>query len=74
VVIAREGQAVVREEMRYGPSGAPAALHLEVRARPGDFDIEATLVDRSRNAQRTRRHVRLREGEPAVVRVEWQHF
>jgi hypothetical protein len=74
VVIARDGQAVVREEMRYGPGGAPAALHLEVRARPGDFDIEATLVDRSRNAQRTRRHVRLREGEAAVVRVEWQQL
>jgi hypothetical protein len=72
VVIAQDGQPVVRKEMRYGPSGAPAALHLEVRARPGDFDLEITLVDRFLHAQRTRRHVRLREGETPVVRVEWQ--
>jgi hypothetical protein len=72
VVIAQDGQPVVRKEMRYGPSGAPGALHLEVRARPGDFDIEITLIDRFRRAQRTRRHVRLREGETPVVRVEWQ--
>ncbi|HXN84370.1 MAG TPA: hypothetical protein VN883_17950 [Myxococcales bacterium] len=74
VVIAQDGQAVVRKEMRYGPSGAPGALHLEVRARPGDFDVEITLVDRAHRAQRTRRRVRLREGETAVVRVEWQEI
>jgi hypothetical protein len=72
VVIAQDGQPVVRKEMRYGAAGAPAALHLEVRARPGDFDVEITLVDRFRHAQRTRRQVRLREGETPVVRVEWQ--
>jgi hypothetical protein len=72
VVIAQDGQPVVRKEMRYAAAGAPAALHLEVRARPGDFDVEITLVDRFRHAQRTRRQVRLREGETPVVRVEWQ--
>lgn len=67
VVVTRGGQAVSRRDEHYGSQGAPATLQLPLRARPGEFEVETTLVDTARNARRTRTTLRIHEGTPAVV-------
>lgn len=72
VVVMRGGEAVSRQRSTWGAAGAPATLHLDLRGRPGAFDVETTLVDEARHAQRVRAHVVLREGEPGTVRPAWR--
>lgn len=74
VVVSRDGEAVARQRTAWGSGGAPATLHLDLRARPGPFDVETTLVDQARHAQRVRAHVVLREGEVGAVRPAWQEL
>lgn len=74
VVVARDGEAVARQQTTWGAAGAPATLHLDLRARPGAFDVETTLVDQAHHAQRVRAHVVLREGESGTVRPAWQEL
>ena len=70
VVVTRGGQAISRSDERYGPQGAPATLQLLLRARPGAFEVETTLVDAAHRARRTRTLVQLREGTTAVVQAD----
>jgi hypothetical protein len=69
VVVRRDGRALGRTDETYGRRGAPATVHVTVRAAPGAAEVEATLVTLA-GARRTRARVQLDESAPAVVRAE----
>jgi hypothetical protein len=69
VVVTRDGHALLRLDQKYGTSGAPAAIHSLVRARPGPAEVDAMLVDVQGNARRTRVFVELAKDAPAVVKL-----
>jgi hypothetical protein len=70
VTVLREGHAIVRFEQRYGPTGAPATLHVTARARPGPAEVDVMLVDAQGKARRTRATVELRKDAPAAVKPQ----
>ena len=69
VTVTRDGRALLRLDQKYGPSGAPVAVHSIVRARPGPAEVDAMLVDVQGNARRTRVPVDLTKDVPAVVKL-----
>jgi hypothetical protein len=69
VVVLRHGQALLRSDRRYGKEGAPQRVRVEVRARPGPAEVEATLVYAGRPAQRWQRTLELREGQAATLQA-----
>jgi hypothetical protein len=69
VTVLRDGRPLLRFDQRYGAGGAPATLHLTVRARPGPVEVDVMLIDARGNARRTRATVELRKAESAVVRA-----
>jgi len=69
VTVSREGHPLVRLDQRYGSAGAPATLHLVVRASPGPAEADVMLVDARGTARRTRATVELPKDGNAVVRV-----
>ena len=69
VTVLRDGRALLRFDQKYGSGGAPAALHLTVRARPGPVEVDVMLVDARGNARRTRASVELRTNQVAVIKV-----
>jgi len=69
VIVTREGRLLTRVDRRFGAQGAPEQLALEVRARPGPAQVEATLVYAGTPAVRANFAVELREGESVVVTV-----
>jgi hypothetical protein len=69
VTVLRDGHPLVRFDQKYGTAGAPATLHLTVRASPGPVEVDLMMIDAQGNARRTRVSIDLRAGRPAVVRV-----
>jgi len=69
VTISRDGRPLLRFDQKYGAAGAPATLHLTVRAQPGPVQVDAMLIDARGNARRTRATVELRGAETALVRA-----
>jgi len=69
VTVLREGRALLRFDQKYGGSGAPATLHLTVRARPGPVDVDLMLIDARGNARRMRASAELRKDQVAVIKV-----
>ena len=70
VTALRDGHPIVRFEQRYGPTGAPATLHVTARALPGPAEVDVMLVDAQGKARRTRTTVELRKDAPAVVKLQ----
>ena len=71
LLVRREGRGLLRIDTRYGPRGAPGLVKVEVQARPGAAEVEATLLyGKGREARRTRAQVRLAEDAPARVHAE----
>ena len=69
VTVLRDGRPLLRLDQKYGAAGAPATLHLAVRARPGPVEVDVMLIDARGNARRARASTDLRAGASAVVRV-----
>lgn len=69
ITISRDGRPLLRFDQKYGSAGAPATLHLTVRARPGPVEVDVMLIDARGNARRTRATVELRTAGSAVVRA-----
>ncbi len=69
VTVAREGRPLARIEQGHGREGAPATIHVVVRARPGPVEVDAMVVDAQGRARRTQASVELRAEAPAVVHV-----
>jgi hypothetical protein len=69
VTVLRDGRPLLRFDQKYGGAGAPATLHLTVRARPGPVEVDVMSVDARGNAHRTRASVELRRDRGAVVKV-----
>jgi hypothetical protein len=69
VTVTRDGRALLRLDQKYGTSGAPAAIHSVIRARPGRAEVDAMLIDVQGNARRTRTSVDLTKEAPAVVKL-----
>ena len=69
VTVSRSGRALARVDRRYGASGAPQRVAIEVRAPPGLADVEATLLYRGAPAQRSAAQLDLREDEPVSLRI-----
>jgi len=69
LTVSRDGRLLVRLEQRYGPAGAPATLHIVVRAPPGPVEVDAMVIDARGNARRTRATVELRKDKSAVIRA-----
>jgi len=67
VTVARDGHPLMRFDQKYGPAGAPATLHLTVRAQPGPVEVDVMLIDTGGTARRTRVTVELRKDGNAVV-------
>ena len=53
VVVSREEHSLARVDERYGASGAPSTLRVQVRARPGAANVEVTLIAPGGAARRT---------------------
>jgi len=70
VVVRRADHALARHQVRYGPAGAPGVVSLELRAAPGEAEVEATLIYSGRPARRIVAKVPLEEGAPARVEVK----
>jgi hypothetical protein len=70
VIVTRDGRLLTRIDRRFGAQGAPEKLPLEVRARPGPAQVEATLVYAGAPAMRANFAVELREEGSAVVTVK----
>ena len=69
VTISRDGRPLLRLDQKYGRAGAPASLHLTVRARPGPAEVDVTLIDARGNARRTRARLELRDDAAAAVKA-----
>lgn len=69
LTVSRDGRPLLRLDQKYGPGGAPAVLHLTVRARPGPAEVDVTLIDARGNARRIRATVELRNEAAAAVRA-----
>ena len=69
VTISRDGHPLLRLDQKYGRAGAPAILHLTVRARPGPAEVDVTLIDARGNARRTRARLELRDDAAAAVKA-----
>jgi hypothetical protein len=67
VTVSRDGHPLMRFDQKYGPAGAPATLHLTVRARPGPAEVDVMLIDAGGSARRTRVTAELRKDGNAVV-------
>jgi hypothetical protein len=67
VTVSRDGHPLVRLDQKYGPGGAPATLHLTVRAAPGPADVDVMLIDAGGRARRIRVPVDLPKEGNAVV-------
>jgi hypothetical protein len=65
VIVSREEHSLARVEERYGASGAPAIVRVQVRARPGAANVEVTLIAAGGTARRTTTAVDLSPGRPA---------
>jgi hypothetical protein len=70
IVVRREGHALARHQVRYGPSGAPGIVPLALRAPRGEAEVEATLIYSGRPARRIVAQVLLEEGAAARVEVK----
>lgn len=71
VTVARGGRGLARRDERYGPAGAPASIHLQLRGRPGPAEVETTAIDRAGRARRSRARVDLDDGRRAVLAVRF---
>ena len=69
VTVLRDGRPLLRFDQKYGTAGAPATLHLTVRARPGPVEVDVMLIDARGNARRTRATVELGKDKNAVVKA-----
>ena len=67
VIVTRGGRAVARVDRRYKRGGAPERLSLELRATPGEAEVEATLVYPDKPARRTVGTVILADDAPALL-------
>lgn len=67
VVVRREGHLLARHVVRYGSGGAPGLVEIEVRAAPGEAEVETTLVYAGKPARRSIEQVKLGEDAPARV-------
>ena len=65
VVVTRGGRAVARVDRRYQKGAAPERLDLELRATPGEVEVEATLIYPDKAARRTVGAVVLADDQPA---------
>jgi len=70
LVVRRGQRALLREEMSFGKAGAPGTVSLQIRAAPGEAEVEATLTYPGKPAHRTTAKVKLSESAPAVVPVD----
>jgi len=68
VTVSRDRHALLRFDQKYGSAGAPAMLHLTVRARPGPVEVDIMLIDSRGTARRTRATVELGKEKGAVVK------
>ena len=68
VTVSRDRHALLRFDQKYGSPGAPAMLHLTVRARPGPVEVDIMLIDSRGTARRTRATVELGKEKGAVVK------
>ena len=69
VTVLRDGHPLLRFDQKYGSAGAPATLHLTLRARPGPVEVDVMLIDARGNARRTQASVELRKDKVAVIKV-----
>lgn len=69
VTVLRDGHPLLRFDQKYGSAGAPATLHLTLRARPGPVEVDVMLIDARGNARRTQVSVELRKDKIAAIKV-----
>jgi hypothetical protein len=69
VTVLRDGRALLRFDQKYGSAGAPATLHLTLRAQPGPVEVDVMLIDARGKARRTRASAELRKDKVAVIKV-----
>ncbi|MCA1827040.1 MAG: hypothetical protein ABR567_21970 [Myxococcales bacterium] len=67
VVVRRDGHALARHDVRYGASGAPGLLELNVKAAPGPVEVETTLVYSGKPARRVISQTELAEDRPSRI-------
>src|SRR5438445_661324 len=60
LTVSRDRHALLRFDQKYGSAGAPAMLHLTVRARPGPVEVDIMLIDSRGTA-----HLRENQVRPA---------
>lgn len=68
IVVRRGSEALTRSDRHFGRTGAPGALEVLVHARPGDAEVETTLVYAGATARKLVQPVTLGD-EPALVAV-----
>ena len=68
VTVLRDGRPLLRFDQKYGGAGAPATLHLTVRARPGPVEVDVMLIDSRGTARRTRATVELGKDTSGAVK------
>ena len=52
VTVSRDRHALLRFDQKYGSPGAPAMLHLTVRARPGPVEVDIMLIGQGERRRR----------------------
>jgi hypothetical protein len=69
LTVLRDRHLLVRLDQKYGRAGAPATLHVTVRARPGPVQVDLLVIDARGTARRTQATVELRPQGNAVVKA-----